>query len=51
MSEKRRDNKGRILKTGERRQILIQIYRYLSRTAISILMETGGYGQSAEREA
>lgn len=55
MSEKRRDNKGRILKTGESQRkdgrYLYKIYRFIWRTAICLLVETCGYRPSTSRKA
>lgn len=55
MSEKRRDNKGRILRTGEsQRTDGRYMYKYVNRageTKGCVFMETGGYGQSTERKA
>lgn len=60
MSEKRRDNKGRILKTGESQRkdgrylykyIDSFVYRFIWRTAICLLVETCGYRPSTSRKA
>lgn len=55
MSEKRRDNKGRILKTGEsQRKDGRYLYKYIDSFGephICLLVETCGYRPSTSRKA